>query len=648
MEKLFEPEEISPGGSSKSKGLDSSDLKNTLPNLEHFHVIFQSIAEAVFVQDRNFRCVYANDMAAQQCGFDSVEELLNTPMDQVMARFKVTDEMGKPFPANQFTVGRALQGEALAETTYYRYSTKGSSRRIIKSQSRPVYDKSGEIPYAVTIFRDITSERESENHARLLADASHIFSSSLDLNETLQSLGDLVVPRLADWFEVELVNPQGELEVILVKHRDPEEVKKALKYRKEYPELPNELNGIYRVFRSVRREVHNSISSGTFDTAVQCPDHLDWLKSLKISSMLLIPLKVREKTLGVMTLCNSGSHKNFSSSELELATELAHRASFAIENSKLYSSVQDEKAKLQLAIEAAKLGIFDWQIEKQTLEGSNRALEIFAIPKKGSIDRNQWLGRIHPQDRERYDAVIAQALHHQTDYNLEYRIIHPDSQIVWVFESGHPYFDKTGQATRVTGTLKDITWKKEADIIQSKMNQLQQIANQLSNKIEPKDIAQTILSEGVSPIGAFEGRVFLKNEASETLQLIYSQKQGEATRSSQVNFENPSDELLRQCLKENRTLVLKSKSTSGGDAAQRVVSPMIVHRRNLGIMEFRFSETVDINAALLEYVQILSNHAAQSIDRGQVFQSAQKARKRADAANRAKSTFLANMSHEIR
>ncbi|NJK64985.1 MAG: PAS domain S-box protein [Synechococcaceae cyanobacterium SM2_3_1] len=76
---------------------------------------------------------------------------------------------------------------------------------------------------------------------------------------------------------------------------------------------------------------------------------------------------------------------------------------------------------------------------------------------------NAWMDAIHPDDRE----LVAQemsTLVGKADYDGEFRIIRPDSQILWIHSRNFPVKDEHGQATRIVGIAEDITERKMAKI----------------------------------------------------------------------------------------------------------------------------------------------------------------------------------------
>jgi len=71
-------------------------------------------------------------------------------------------------------------------------------------------------------WRDITAHKRTEEANRYLSNASDILNRSLEYEETLRELAQLVVPELADWCAVDILGERGMLERVAVAHVDPE------------------------------------------------------------------------------------------------------------------------------------------------------------------------------------------------------------------------------------------------------------------------------------------------------------------------------------------------------------------------------------------------------------------------------------------
>jgi K+-sensing histidine kinase KdpD len=69
--------------------------------------------------------------------------------------------------------------------------------------------------------------------------------------------------------------------------------------------------------------------------------HLKLMRQLNIKSVMLVPLRARNQTIGLLVLAHSKATRTYQTSDLILAEELARRAAIAIDNARLYAEAQD-------------------------------------------------------------------------------------------------------------------------------------------------------------------------------------------------------------------------------------------------------------------------------------------------------------------
>jgi PAS domain S-box-containing protein len=148
-----------------------------------------------------------------------------------------------------------------------------------------------------------------------------------------------------------------------------------------------------------------------------------------------------------------------------LNAELSQQAAHLREvNQTLFDSEQ----RLRLAIETGRIGLWVWNSTDVTNSGdwSERLKEIFGLPLDAEVTHEMFLKCVHPEDRERVDHAVMQALAGTPggEYRAEYRTIHPrDGTEHWVTARGQAFFNSDGQAIRFIGTVMDITERKLAE-----------------------------------------------------------------------------------------------------------------------------------------------------------------------------------------
>lgn len=194
---------------------------------------------------------------------------------------------------------------------------------------------------AIAIHRALLLERDRAlaNRAAFLDEASALLAGSLERERVLDDLTRLVVPRFADWCAVELVDGPTTKQVA-VAHVDPDKIVWARQLREDYPPDRGRPTGVYQVIRSGKPELHTNIPTEMLERASVDEEHLALLQKLDMRSALIVPLVASGKPLGAMTLVWAESGHRYSQSDLDLFTELAHRAALAVENAQLYRELQ--------------------------------------------------------------------------------------------------------------------------------------------------------------------------------------------------------------------------------------------------------------------------------------------------------------------
>lgn len=121
--------------------------------------------------------------------------------------------------------------------------------------------------------------------------------------------------------------------------------------------------------------------------------------------------------------------------------------------------------RLRYALEAAGDGVWDWNIATDEVQHSARWRAMIGLaPDEDTGHFSDWYGRVHPEDRELALRALRDAVAGRTpSYRCEYRLRHAKQGWVWVLDRGMVVaHDAQGKATRVLGTLADITPLKQA------------------------------------------------------------------------------------------------------------------------------------------------------------------------------------------
>nr|WP_320023123.1 PAS domain S-box protein [uncultured Draconibacterium sp.] len=114
--------------------------------------------------------------------------------------------------------------------------------------------------------------------------------------------------------------------------------------------------------------------------------------------------------------------------------------------------------RLKLAVESGNLGIWDLDLEKNSLEWNDRMYELYGITKKEFTNNFEaWEKGVHPDDVEEAKKEVNLAISGQKKFNTSFRVIQPDNTIRYITANGIVIRDKAGNPTRMIGINRDIT-----------------------------------------------------------------------------------------------------------------------------------------------------------------------------------------------
>ncbi|MBD2503102.1 PAS domain S-box protein [Anabaena azotica] len=125
------------------------------------------------------------------------------------------------------------------------------------------------------------------------------------------------------------------------------------------------------------------------------------------------------------------------------------------------AALGESEERLRLALEAANLGFWDWNIlTKKVVWSENHELLFGLVP--GSFDGNYktFVSCIHPEDRESVTQVITDCLKNKTDYYHEFRVVWSDKSVHWIAAKGKFFSNDQGQPVRMIGVCMEITESK--------------------------------------------------------------------------------------------------------------------------------------------------------------------------------------------
>jgi PAS domain S-box-containing protein len=202
---------------------------------------------------------------------------------------------------------------------------------------------------------DIHEEYELSEQRRYLLEASAILGTSLEVERTLADVARLLVPYVADWCAIDLLQPDGSLHRPAVAHVDPDKVRIAWDLWRRMPPKPEDTTGVYNVIRTGQPEWTREITDEMLVSALPDPELLASYRALGLRSGMTVPLRARGRVIGTVSLVSSETQRLFEERDLAFATELAGRIAIAVDNARLYQ----ESGRARAAAEAMAQEVFE-------------------------------------------------------------------------------------------------------------------------------------------------------------------------------------------------------------------------------------------------------------------------------------------------
>jgi PAS domain S-box-containing protein len=223
--------------------------------------------------------------------------------------------------------------------TEYRARMADGSYRWFSARGAPLLDEEGSILEWVGTATDIDEQKLAAGQIQFINDASSLLSSSLDYQTTLATVSRLVVPRFADWCAVDVATDEGGYERLSVAHVDPRKVDLAYELSRRYPPDPAS-DPVLHALRTGEKLLIPRITDEMLVAGARDAVHLEVIRSLGLSSLLLLPMTARGRTVGTITFALAESGRFYSDRDLPLLEDLARRGAIAVDNARLYQEAE--------------------------------------------------------------------------------------------------------------------------------------------------------------------------------------------------------------------------------------------------------------------------------------------------------------------
>ena len=198
----------------------------------------------------------------------------------------------------------------------------------------------------------ITRDQVSADHGvRFLAEAGQVLARSLDWEETLVQVATLAVPALADWCIVDVLEEDGvSIKQVAVAAADPRKEDVLREMRLLYPPTIDSPQPAAQALRTAEPVRFPEFDDESLRATTRDERHFELIRRLAPRSAVAVPLVARTRKIGALTLAWAESDRRYTESEIVLATELASRAAFAVDNAILFLREREARARAEQAV----------------------------------------------------------------------------------------------------------------------------------------------------------------------------------------------------------------------------------------------------------------------------------------------------------
>ena len=270
---------------------------------------------------------------------------------------------------------------------------------------------------------------------------------------------------------------------------------------------------------------------------------------------------------------------------------------------------QLSEERLRLALDAARMGTWDWDIPNHKVTNSPSLEANFGLVVGSLEDTYEgFLAKVHPEDRESIEQSVIRALSEKADYDVEFRVIWPDNSIHWIAGKGQIYYDENGQAVRMLGINMDITERKRSE---QKIGEQAALLDIATDAIFVQNLDNQILywNKGAELLYGWQAEEAIGKNAND---LLYKELPAKLLTNQQILAESGAWQgELHQVNRQGKEVIVASRWTLVQDDRQQPKSILTV---NTDITEKKQLEAQFLRVQRMESIGTLASGIAHDLN----------------------------------
>ncbi|WP_254722067.1 PAS domain-containing protein [Kovacikia minuta] len=449
-------------------------------------------------------------------------------------------------------------------------------------------------------------------------------------------------------------------------------------------ELQREFSGLEIEEVLELKSLNQFLERGNFDLAIT-DFRLHWSNGLTV----LKEIKSRYPNCPVVMFTDSGSQeiaveamklglddyltkssKHYTQLPMVIRTVL-ERVRHTAEQQRIETALQHSEERLRLALNAAQMGIWDWDLQTNQMTWTESNEKLFGLsPGTFAGTYEAFLELVHPEDQGAVRQATDRSLETKTSYSVENRIIRPDHSIRWVMGNGEIVLDAAGQPLRLVGTTMDITERKKAELglqrltatleqqVRERTARLEQaldfeatlrrITDKVRDSLDESQILQTAVQELGIGLGVNSCNAALYDLSEGTSTILYEYNPSLFPMKGHVSHLTDLPEVYQRLLRGETVQICNVTVNPFRGRVAMLACPMFLEQEVLGDLWLIIDKEYSFKEQELRLVQQVANHCAIALRQARLYQAAQTQVKELEKLNHLKDDFLSTVSHELR
>lgn len=307
-------------------------LNELLESESKFRGLLETAYDPIIIIDEDGKIDFANQQTKVWLGYQP-EELIGKSIEVL-----IPDRFGTLHREQRAQYMKQPQSRPMGQNLALFAKRKDGSEFPVEVSLSPFVTSHGTI---VTAFiKDMSDQKRAENQQKFLIDTSRVLSETMNYQERIQKISDLVVPNLADWCAVYVYNDEhlklkASSQVSSIDSKLVQQLVQNSSLLRETNKLSFSSvaqSGNPELIENLNDEILHQITWGDESCMQQ-------FRELAVQSLILEPMRVRGRVIGIICFACC-KPRGYSKKDLAYANLIAERAALAIDNARLYQEAQ--------------------------------------------------------------------------------------------------------------------------------------------------------------------------------------------------------------------------------------------------------------------------------------------------------------------